>query len=159
MAKRFAFRLEPLLTVRRAYEAEQQRVVAENVRQVQQCIAELANLRGKLSETVGEARRARRRQQMDIGTELQEQRWRAHLKRRIVSQEEEVKTREQSLAEARGELARRSMEVKAIEKLRERRLDEHRREVQREERIESDELATQMFIRRGRGAEVQRIAG
>ena len=159
MAKRFVFRLEPLVTVRKAKEAEQQRVVAERVRRAQQCINELATLREKLSQTVGEARRTRRRRRMYIGMELQEQRWRAHLKRRIALQEEKLAVQGQSLAEARRELARRSMELKVIEKLRQRRLEEYRQEVQREERIDSDELATQMFIRRSQQGDVLSTAG
>lgn len=153
MAKRFVFRLDPLLTVRNVAQKQQQRIVAECIRGVQRCQGELVDVRTQLSRTVAQARNTRREPRIDVGMELQEQRWRSHLKRRIQWQQRQLQSLEGSLADARQELAKRSRDVKVIEKLRLRRLQAHLENLRRAERIESDELATQMFLRRRREAE------
>ena len=153
MAKRFVFRLEALRRLREAAEQKQQRVVAECLRRVQSCVTELEDLKLQLSETLNHARRTRGERRIDARMELQEQRWRAYLQRRMESKTGEQETLEQSLADARQTLTARSRDVKVIEKLRERRLEAYTQNLRRADRVESDELATQMFIRRRQEAQ------
>ena len=57
MAKRFVFRLDPLLKLRKARQKDQQRVVADRMRQVHQSEHELAILlhhRGEVYQALGE---------------------------------------------------------------------------------------------------------
>ena len=150
MARRFVFRLDPLLKLRKACEKDQQRVVADGVRRVQQCLRELADLQSAQANALVDARRMRRQARIDVRWAVQENRWRACLGRRIEPKEDELRGLERALAEKREELVRRSRDVKVLENLRQRRLDAHRRELERTERVELDELATQVFLRTGR---------
>ncbi len=152
MAKRFTFRLEPVLKVRKAREDEQKRVVADWTRQVDEARRVVTRWRAELSRSVVDAEHRRRRPRLDAGMAMHGLLWNEHLNRRIVLQEERVRGLADSLASARQELTRRAAEVKAIEKLRERRLAAHRLNEQRADRSQADELAVQMFLRtRARG--------
>ena len=147
MAKRFRFRLEPLLTLRKRREDQQQRVVAQRLAQLQRSRELLRDLHRRVDDTVVWARQDRRREQLDVGSALQEQRWRWHLQRRIVQQREEIEDIQTGVHEERAELARRSKDRKAIQKLRERQQAEHLANQARQERMEMDEFASQMHQR------------
>ncbi len=160
MAKRFTFRLDPVLALRKRREDEQKRVVAERLRQLQRSCDELNDLFGRGADTLAWARQRRQEHRLNVVTTLQEQRWRLHLGRRIAWTRQQIKIIESELHQDRGELAQRCRARKAIEKLRERRLAAHRTAQDREERVQNDEIASQKYIRaRQRAADVMRIGG
>lgn len=148
MAKRFRFRLEPVLKIRKSGRDEQRRVVAERVRAVRSAREAVSDLERGVTETLARARRTRGDAVIDVGLELQEQRWRLGLHRRIHRSTQQMAEANDSLAAARQELARRSRDVKAIEKLRERRWQAHRLAEARSERLDADEAASQAYVRR-----------
>ena len=152
MAKHFQFRLAPVLKIRKAGRDQQRRVVAERVRTLQSTREALAELEGGVTATLAQARQTRGVAVIDVGLELQEQRWRLGLHRRIHETVRQMDENHASLAAAREELARRSRDVKAIEKLRERRRETHRLAEARSERLEADEMATQVYVRQTRAA-------
>lgn len=151
MAKRFQFRLEPVLRVRKARRDEQRRMVAQHARALQLHREAIAELEGRVSATLTQARQTRVGAVIDVGLELQEQRWRLGLRRRIHMAMQQMNESTVSLANAREELARRTRDVKAVEKLRERRWNAHRLAEERTERRDADETAAQMYIRRAGG--------
>jgi len=136
------------LKVRKAREDEQQRVVADWVRQVDEARREMAQWRVELTRSVTDAERRRRRPHLDVKMAMHGLMWTEHLNRRIALHEERVGGLADSLAIAKRELTRRAAEVKAIEKLRERRRKAHRLMEQRAERAQADELAVQLFLRK-----------
>jgi flagellar FliJ protein len=150
MARRFVFRLNPLLKLRKARQKDQQRVVADRLRRLARCERELAELNNAQSAAVADARRVRRETIIDLQWTLQEQRWRAHLQRRARSKEIESQELQQLLAEARAELAQRKRDVKVLENLRQRRLEAYRRDMKRAEQVELDEIATRVFLKSDR---------
>ena len=83
MAKRFTFRLDPVLALRQRREDEQKRVVAQRLRQLQRSRDQLNDLYRRAADTLVRARRQREEQRLDVGTALQEQRWRLHLGRQV----------------------------------------------------------------------------
>ena len=64
--------------------------------------------------------------------------------------------RNAGLEQDRSQLAEASKRLKVIESLRERQWARHRRQVAREEQIDTDEVAVQMYLRHGpRGAGIR----
>jgi len=145
MAKRFQFRLEPVLLIRKAKQNEQRRVVADRARACQSAREVLASLESRVAETLTHARQSRSKPIIDVGLVLQEQRWRLGLHRRIHATVQQMNDADRELADARSELAKRSQEVKAIEKLRERRWAAHQLTEARAARKQEDEIAVQSF--------------
>ncbi len=144
----FHFRLETLLTVRKRTRDEHRRVVADCLRRVQQCVTTMESLRRREQETMVDARQSREHTTMDVSLVLQEQRWRMHLQRRVSRILDLIKTREAELDVARNALAERTRDVKALERLREKRESEYRYEEARKEQTSQDELAAQMVVQR-----------
>ena len=148
MAKRFRFRLQPLLDLRKRREAQQQRIVALRLAQLAQLCDRLSQLHHNVTATIASARRDRQVEGLDINTALQEQRWRYHLKRTIARQESAIEQAQSALRDERAELARRATQHKAIERLKERRLAEHNTAVTRSEQAEADEIAARSVAAR-----------
>jgi len=147
MAKRFVFRLEPLSKIRRARQSEQQRVVAERLLVVQRCVEMVAMLEGRLRSAEEDMRSSRAGGVVDAVFQMQGQRFREFMIRRIAGARRSLEQADASLVGARQELGRRSTELKAIENLRRRRLEEYVREQERAEIIELNEVGVQTFLR------------
>lgn len=148
MAKRFTFRLEPVLALRQQREDQQRRVVGERLRSLQQSRAVMRELHRTVEEALARTRRDRQDQRLDIAAALQAQRWRWYLDRRIARQHADIDRIQSVLNEERAELARRAKDRKALQMLRDRRHDEHIAAQARFERLEMDEIAAQRYVRR-----------
>jgi flagellar FliJ protein len=144
MSKRFRFSLETLLRVRRLHEREAQRRLAEQ----QAAIARVDELNRQTHEMIAAEQAALRQRQgatvLEPAGLVQGRAWIAHLRRtiaqRLQERQELVRRCEQLQREYRE--ARKQMRI--IEKLRERRWDEHRRARQREQELEMEEVAQQL---------------
>ena len=147
MAKRFRFRLEPLLKMRKGKEDVQKRVLAQRVAEVQRLVDQLAQLHHRVERTIDQARADRMAEHLCVADALQGQRWRLHLSRRITQQQACIHDAQGILNNDRMELARRSRDRKVIETLRERKWQEHVLAENRAERVESDEIGGQMYSR------------
>ncbi len=148
MAKRFRFRLEPVLTLRQRSEDMQRRVVADRLRDLLRGREAMMELRRGVADAISQTRRDRVEERLDIAAALQGQRWRLHLARRIARQQADIDRIQSALRADREELARRSKDRKALETLRDRKHAEHVTEQARREQMEMDEIATQFRIRR-----------
>jgi flagellar protein FliJ len=147
MAKRFIFRLDTLLKLRKRKEDEQRRVVAERLRDVRRCQATITDLRCRISDALAGEREMRLRGSLSVTRVLAEQRWRAHLDRRLAASGQQLTTLEKAHRESQSVLAERSRDVKVLEKLREKRHQAHMMEQERIERIETEEVGMQMYVR------------
>ncbi len=147
MAKRFVFKLDGVRRVRQAAEKQQRRAVAAQLRRVRGHQERIAKLSNGLALAVAAAQRTRLSGSLVVSEQIQEQRWMLALNRRLRIERAELRSSEQELDQIRRELMRRSTDVKVLEKLRDRRLAEFRRQAARQEQVEQDESATQSFVR------------
>jgi len=145
MAKRFRFRLQTLLEVRQLYEREAKRLVGEKS-------AEIARIDRLNRQTVDEITRqqddllrAQESGSVDAVGLARGRAWIAHLRKTIAARHTEKAARNEELGELQAKLRDARTQTRIIEKLRERRWDAHRRDTDRREQAESDELARQLL--------------
>jgi flagellar FliJ protein len=152
VARRFQFRLETVLRLRREREQAQQRVVAERVRLLSAAQGRLRAAGDQLIDAVAAARGDRGVGRLDV-TQIARQRfWIGHLQRIVMEEEQSSHEIAHRLVAERRRLTELARDRRAIEKLRERQERRHRDEFARVERIELDEVAT-IAWRRGLDAE------
>lgn len=148
MAKRFVFKLAPVLRIRKQRENQQRRVVASCLRDVQNCQRQISNVQRTLSESRIAAANMRQQGTLDISWEQQNRKWQESLVRRIAIATDQLRQLEAKLHEARTELADRAKDVKALEKLREKRFALFQQQQRRAEQYETDEIAANMHTRK-----------
>ena len=150
--KRFRFRLETVLKMRRQREHEQQRRVAEVVRVCEQCEDRLRELAAAKESCAASLRDLTQPGQLDMlrvaalrfhSSQLDFQRAALHEKLGLVHAE---------LDRRRRDLAEASKNRQVMEKLRERQADEHRRDFEKSEQAVLDEVATVQCARNTQGA-------
>lgn len=147
----FRFRLERLLDVRIMREKQAQQELQARRQQV---VAEEA----RLVEMQGEEQRLRheQKQPLERGGDLYQFQMRRHfLEKAIVesmqSQDQQrgrIEQAKQAVVEQQGVVKQRGIDVKALEKLKEKQREEHRLDQLREEGLFMDDLAGQGFLRR-----------
>ena len=146
MAKRFRFRLETLLKVRTLREREAQRNVAAKRAE----LARLDQLDGLTTTEISRQQAALLAAQQEGGLDpvgLQRGRaWIGHLRKTITLRQIQRQTLLEQLAERQQQWREARKQMRVIEKLRERRWNEHRKDEQRRERAALDELAQQMHV-------------
>lgn len=145
MARRFRFRLETLLRVRRIAEREQQRQLAARQAEVKRLDGLVAELHAEIA----------RRQQALLGEQstpaldapsLSRQRaWIAYLRQMLHAQQNLRVRAASELEAARRRLQEARVRTRTVETLRERRWQEYRHERELAEQAESDELARQLL--------------
>ncbi|MGA2081773.1 MAG: flagellar export protein FliJ [Holophaga sp.] len=140
MARRFRFRLESLLRLRRSLEENAQRGLARALAQLDQARTRLAQLRQDRMEAL-ESRSLPPGQPVDLERWRAVERWVLALERRIVAAGEDVKEAEVKVAAARQDLVRAHRARLMLERLKERRQEQHAIEQLREEARELDEMA------------------
>lgn len=145
VAKRFRFRLETLLNVRRLREEEAKRKVGAKS-------AEIARLDQLNEQTVREIlaqqealRGTQRQAAIDPGTLTRTRAWIAHLRRTIFERQTHKGRLLEELHELQDALRKARVQTRVIEKLRERRRDEHKRRADRQTEAEIEELAQQLL--------------
>lgn len=164
MAKRFTFRLETLLRVRKLREREAQRgvaaVQAEIVaidgltRQIHaEIAAQQAYVRGSFhaAPSAGVAP-VSRDERLDTTNVIRGRAWIAHLQRMLEHQARERTKAETRLRDALQALIQARTQSQIVEKLRERRLNEYRERRERQDESAADELARQLQAFRGEAA-------
>jgi len=147
MARRFVFRLETVLRLRRQALEKCQRVVADRLRHIAEEQAVIATCQRRKAEQVAELRTVRSLGVLNVAAVCRHQEHMIHLEQTIVSAEQRIAEHEDHLRKEREELVQASVAVKAIERLKERRYARYLEEVRRAERLEQDELATQLYLR------------
>ena len=147
MAKRFRFRLEGVRKVRTQQRDARRRELAEAVRAVTRVEKRVAQLNGALRANVEQAREDRQVGRIDMVSVRGCQVHRNHLHHRLMESYAVLGERQGEVGARRAKLAEASRDLKVIEKLRDRQWARHCETLAREERAESDEVATQRFLR------------
>jgi flagellar FliJ protein len=136
--KRFQFTLDPALRLRRRREEEAQVALAERQRSLVREEAQLAELRRDLRRHE-QARADLQRRALDVSALVDADRYGDALYRALLLQEERVHAAAEAVEAARAQLHRCRVDRETLERLRERRLEDHRREALREEQEALDE--------------------
>ncbi|MCZ6654082.1 MAG: flagellar export protein FliJ [Planctomycetota bacterium] len=148
MAKRFNFRLEAVMKLRKQKEDENKRAVAQRVREMSKLQDHLMTLNEQIASEIRKARENAVHTHLDTSDLSKRRFWISHLQRGVLETEFRMRNLEKQLTADRTVLAEASKEYKVIETLRDKRLQAHNREQERLETIEADEMAVNRFVRR-----------
>lgn len=152
MAK-FTFQLEPLLRHRRQIEEEQQRKLAQFLREK----AAIENDLRRQQQAIGEDKRTLSGSLVGHVDVDRIRRHAAHVNRATLGAQQaaiRLGVLHQQIAAARDELSEAVRQRKAIEVLRERQYEQWQQDENRREAAMADELAVQQYARRAGGGEV-----
>ena len=144
MAKRFRFRLAPLLKIREAKKKDAQRLLGKRM-------AELLRLKERLEYLKGLRHEAVERRRVDLGQAVSMDLWR-NIERYLISLERkmdetnfEIVRAQELVDEARRELTKAHREHLTLLRLKERRQEQYDYEVMKEEQQQADELAVMRY--------------
>jgi flagellar protein FliJ len=140
MARRFQFRLESLLRLRKALEDEARRNLARSVAARDEALARLAKIREAHRQAV-EGRRTGVREVVDLDRLRANERWLLVLERRILAGIQEVQEAEARVTLGREALVKAHREHLVLVRLKERRQAQHDQEVLASDLKDLDELA------------------
>lgn len=140
MAARFRFRLEALLRVRKSLEEEAKRRLSRVLAQRDQAERHIAGLKEDIRRAV-EGRRTEPGQAVDLERLRGIERWLLVLGKRLEQAEIALLQLQRKVAEARQALVKAHQDHLILERLKERRLEQHAAEVLREEMRDLDEIA------------------
>ena len=156
MAARFRFRLEVVRKLRKRAQDEQRRVVAECVRRQRQLTQGTEDVDRALRGNVEVTRAASNTGAIDVRSLRLGHAYMGRLQRRASEARAELSECNGQLSAEREKLGDASRQVKAIEKLREKKWERHCTKVRRDEQAAMDEAALQMY---GRGRQAHSEGG
>lgn len=152
MAKAFSFRLDPVLRYRKHLEEQKKRELAESRRAVRdQNRALLGLLRDEAGAKEG-MKEIKGRGTIDVSRLRLQEQYLNSVARRIRSEYETLQRKLGAEEGVRRELTEARKKVRVLERLKERRLDAHRRDEGRAEQKEQDEIGMNIRFRRGEAA-------
>ena len=151
MAKRFNFRLETVLKLRKQSEQEKQRVLAVRLREMSTLRDHLMGLNEQIASELRLAGGFAVHAHLDVPALSKRRFWVSHLQRGVLETESKMRELEESLLEDRKALAEAAREFKIIETLRSKKRQQHDQMLEREETIEADETSLQYHTYRQRG--------
>jgi flagellar FliJ protein len=150
VAKRFRFKLEIVRRMRRREEERQQRVVAEALTEARRQRRELDALHEELQRQCRDKGGVQDAGDLDVAGLIRIQRYLGGLRQAIQDAGRRLAETGQRLGKEQARLAELTARRKVLDKLRDRRLAEHRRSVLREEQLETDEVGGQRYLRDAR---------
>jgi len=146
MARRFVFRFETMLRLRRQREDERKRVVAERLRQIARVEDRLASLHRQLRQEAEAIRAAQQPGRMDMQMAVRHRGWIGHLHRAVLEAQGQLRGLEARLAQERAALAEAARLRRVLEKLKERRREQFMQEQERIETRAADDLNTVRYV-------------
>jgi flagellar FliJ protein len=146
MAKRFRFRFETMLKIRRQREDQQKRVVGERIAQIESVQQELHRLDQLAQQSVETIRTVQQGGRIDLQQAIAQRGWVAHLHKATLDAQTRLRGLEARLAQERAVLAEAAKQRRILEKLKERQTERHRLEEQRVETRLADDLTTTRFV-------------
>ena len=147
MAKRFQFRLETVERIRRRELDATRRVVGAAAREAQAVQVDLDQSVHELNDTVEVCRALQVHGVLDVVAIRQHVFFRGQVHRDIHAGSLKLARAQAKVEEHRGELVVASKRLKVIEKLHLRHWARHRKDLQRMERMATDEGALNLFLR------------
>lgn len=146
MAKRFTFRFDTMLKIRRQREDGQKRVVATRLRQIQQVKDRMSAIEQQIGDEMNAIRAGQERGTIDLQQVMRHRHWVGQLHRSRLESEARLRYHEAQLSQERAALAEAMKQRRILEKLKEQQWERHRQEEERRETRESDELTTVRYV-------------
>ncbi len=146
MAKRFKYRFETMLKIRRQREEHHQRVVADRNRQIHQASDQLTSLNRQIQDETNAIRASHQPGTIDMQQAMRHRHWLGHLHKGALETQARLRFLEARLAQERAALAEASKQRKILEKLKEHQVQQHRRTEDHHLMQELDEMATVRYI-------------
>lgn len=157
--KRFQFGLEQLLRLKHWKEEEAKKALAIEVEALERLKAGLEATRGELAEMLAGTSREAEGARVDVGLRAGILQYASHLGGLIASQQGDIAAQGVRLREKSDLLLKAMQERKALENLKERRRDEHRKEVGKLAYANLDEASAGLLRRAGEKAAREREPG
>lgn len=146
MAKRFIFRFDTMLRIRRQREDQHQRIVADRLRQITRARGQIGAITRQIHEELDAIRVGQDTGTIDIQQVMRHRHWLGHLHKASLEAQARLRTFEARLAQERAQLAEAVKQRRILEKLKERQYDRHRTEEERRETREGDDLTTIRYV-------------
>lgn len=150
MAKRFRFRLETVLKIRKQREDEAKRVVAERLRRIADVGNDIDSMRSQISSEIKSFRQSHASGRIDTARISNHRHWLIHLDQNVLASKSHLGELEAELAQERVALGEARKQVRVLEKLEERQRARHAKELNRAEALESDEIGNNLYLRQRR---------
>ena len=145
--KKFRFRLESVLKLRRLAEDEKQRAVGGLLSEIHDRQQEAVELDLAARAAGGELKERNHSGRIDLTWIGNYQSYVSHLRAGIAARIDMVAQLQQRLTESRQELAEAAKQTKILEKVKEKRKQRYDDEIKRLETREQDDIATRNFLR------------
>ena len=146
MAKRFQFRFETMLKLRRRREDEHKQVVAERLRQIRAVREKIASLEDQVQQQTDAIRGHTSAGTIDLQQVMRNRHWLGHLHKGILEAQARTRFLEARLAQERVQLAEAAKQRRMLEKLKERQQERYTHEQNHRDTRELDEMATVRFV-------------
>ena len=146
MAKRFTFRFETMLKIRRQREDEHKRIVAGRVREIARVQEQLAALDRQINDELASIRRRQEPGRIDMQQVVRHRRWLGHLHKAVLDGQARRQFLEARLAQERAALAEAAKQRRILEKLRQRQYERFRADQDRLETLAAEDLTTVRYV-------------
>ncbi|MFN0137744.1 MAG: flagellar export protein FliJ [Phycisphaerae bacterium] len=148
MAKRFRFQLETVLRVRELRQQEAARHLAEKRAEIARVEQLIDDTHHEVDVRQAELLSAQQSESIDAGLLVRCRAWIGQLRRNIAQFQHARAQLSQQYEQLAGVWRQARTQTRILEKLRERRLDEHKHVERRREQADADELAQQLQLRK-----------
>ncbi|HOW73133.1 MAG TPA: flagellar FliJ family protein [Phycisphaerae bacterium] len=146
MAKRFKFRFETMLRIRRQREDERKRIVAGRLREIRNLQNHMASLEKQIHDELRAIRIGRQPGTIDMQQIIRHRQWLGGLHKGVLEGQAKARFLEAELARERADLAEAAKQRRILEKLKERQWEQHRGEQDRVEALAADDLTTVRYV-------------
>jgi len=143
--KKFSFRLEPLLKLRRLHEDEKKRALAVLLDEINEHQRQAVRMADAVTEQSQLLKDRHERGKVDMQWVAHYCRYVSYLQDAIAERIRKIREIQQRVVSARGELAEAAKQTKILEKLKEKRQQRYEFELRRAEGRQQDEIAAHAF--------------
>lgn len=146
MAKRFTFRFETMLRIRKQREDEHKRIVASRLREIGGVQNHMTSLDKQIRDELQAIRFGRRPGTIDMQQIIRHRHWLGCLHKGVLEGQAKMRFLEAELARERADLAEAAKQRRILEKLKERQREQYHGEQDRLEALAADDLTTVRYV-------------
>lgn len=146
MAKRFVFRFETMLKIRRQREDEHKRIVASRIREIARVRDQMATLDRQIHDELAAIRAGQSPGTIDMQQVIRHRHWLGRLHKAVLDSQARLRFLEARLAQERAALAEAAKHRRVLEKLKQRQWERYRMEQDRIETRLTDDMTTVRYV-------------
>jgi flagellar FliJ protein len=146
MAKRYTFRFDPMLKIRRQREDEHKRIVAARIREIRQVHEQIDGLENQIHDELSSIRKGQEPGSIDMTQIVRHRRWLGHLHKAVLDTQAQLGCLEAKLSQERVALAEAAKQRRILEKLKERQYERFLKEQDRLETLAADDMTTVRYV-------------